>query len=412
MNRFGRWPWRGALLLLALHAAVAPLAAQGAHAIALPPERRPPQAIHRLPSELADSTFWRLITEFSEPGGWFRSENYVSNETDWQVVIPSLRRVVPAGHAYLGVGPEQNFTYLAALEPGIAFIVDIRRQNLALHLYYKALFELSPTRAVFLARLFGRPRSPSTADEVGVSAGTTASESTIAELLAELEQRAPDSAWHAGVRAAVRTHLVETHGFALSTDDLTLLERVAVAFATAGPDINYSYVPEYGSFAMVTRGMPTFGALFRHDDGAGVNRSFLGSEAAYQRVRTLQQRNLVVPVTGDFAGAHALRAVGDWLRAHDATVGTFYLSNVEQYLFQENDVWPRFFANVQALPVDSTSTFIRSVANRWRGGWSAGSRPGPLMTQRLAPIVGTLDAVRSGRVLWYGDVIAVERRPE
>jgi hypothetical protein len=412
MTRSGGWPWRGALLLLTLQATVAPLAAQGAPAGAPAPEGRPSRAVNRLPAQLADSTFWRLVTELSEPGGWFRSENYVSNETDWQVVIPSLTRAVPSGHAYLGVGPEQNFTYLAALDPGIAFIVDIRRQNLALHLYYKALFELSPTREVFLARLFGRPLSPATADGIGGSGGTASNEVPIAELLAGLEQRAPDSAWHAGVRAAVRTHLVQTHGFSLPADDLTLLERVAVAFATAGPDINYSYVPEFGSFAMVTRGMPTFGALFRHDDGAGVNRSFLGSEAAYQRVRTLQQRNLVVPVTGDFAGAHALRAVGDWLRAHAATVGTFYLSNVEQYLFQENDVWPRFFANVQALPVDSTSTFIRSVANRWRGGWSAGSRPGPLMTQRLAPIAGTLDAVRAGRVLWYGDVIAVERPPE
>lgn len=388
------------MVLLALPAPVTPLAAQGTHAGAFAPERRPSRAVNRLPAQLADSTFWRLVTELSEPGGWFRSENYVSNETEWQVVIPTLTRAVPSGHAYLGVGPEQNFTYLAALDPGIAFIVDIRRQNLALHLYYKALFELAPTRAEFLARLFARPLvSPDSTTWRGAS---------IHALLSRLERTAPDSAWHTTLLRDVFTHLTVTHGFAVRDDDRALITRVAYAFVTAGPDINYSYVPEYGSFAMVTRGMPTFGALFRAHDGAGVNRSFLGSEAAYQRVRALQQRNLIVPVTGDFAGAHALRAVGDWLRTHDAMVGAFYLSNVEQYLFQENEVWPRFFANVATLPLDASSTFIRSVANRW----SASGRGGPLMSQRLGPMQATVEAVHAGRALWYGDVIALERPPE
>ena len=59
--------------------------------------------------------------------------------------------------AYVGVGPDQNFTYIAALKPRIAFIVDIRRQNMLLHLMYKALIEMSPTREEFLSRLFSRP---------------------------------------------------------------------------------------------------------------------------------------------------------------------------------------------------------------------------------------------------------------
>lgn len=400
MDRHRRWRWCGALALLTLHAVFAPLVAQGTQAPALAAQRRLPRAVNRLPAQLADSTFWRLVTDLSEPGGWFRSENYVSNETAWQEVMPTLAHVVPSGHAYLGVGPEQNFTYLAALDPGVAFIVDIRRQNLALHLYYKALFELAPTRAEFLARLFARPL---------VSFDSTLWRgASIDTLLARLERTPPDSAWQATLLREVFTQLTVTHGFAVRDDDRALITRVAQAFVTAGPDINYSYVPEYGSFAMVTRGMPTFAALFRHHDGNGVNRSFLGREAAYARVRALQQRNLIVPVTGDFAGAHAVRAVGAWLRVHDATVGTFYLSNVEQYLFQENDVWPRFFANVATLPLDASSTFVRSVANRW----NASVRGGPLMSQRLGPMQQTLEAVRAGRVLWYGDVIALERRPE
>jgi hypothetical protein len=37
---------------------------------------------------------------------------------------------------YVGVGPYQNFTYISALDPDIAFVVDIRRKNLLHHLLY------------------------------------------------------------------------------------------------------------------------------------------------------------------------------------------------------------------------------------------------------------------------------------
>jgi len=101
-----------------------------------------------LPSRLTDQQFWSLINELSEPGGSFRSENLLSNETRLQYVIPDLIRTVPRGGAYIGVGPEQNFTYITALEPSIAFIVDVRRGNLDLHLMYKALFKMSADDSV------------------------------------------------------------------------------------------------------------------------------------------------------------------------------------------------------------------------------------------------------------------------
>src|SRR5262249_3864120 len=95
-----------------------------------------------LPSRLEDDEFWRIVTSFSERAGTFPSDNLLSNERAFQDVIPELTgRSFPG--VYLGVGPEQNFTYIAALKPQMAFIVDVRRGNLDLHLMYKALFELS-----------------------------------------------------------------------------------------------------------------------------------------------------------------------------------------------------------------------------------------------------------------------------
>ena len=116
------------------------------------------RAADTLPVTLSDQEFWRMITEYSEPGGTFRYENFISNERSIQYVIPELKAKMKPGGVYLGVAPEQNFTCIAALQPKIAFIVDIRRQNMLVHLLYKALFELSPNRSEFVSRLFSRKR--------------------------------------------------------------------------------------------------------------------------------------------------------------------------------------------------------------------------------------------------------------
>src|ERR1043166_48320 len=100
-----------------------------------------PLAAESLPSQLSDEAFWNMVNEFSEPGGYFRSDNFVSNETTFQYVIPELVKSYPSGGVYLGVGPDQNFTYIVALKPRMAIITDIRRQNMIEHLMYKAVIE-------------------------------------------------------------------------------------------------------------------------------------------------------------------------------------------------------------------------------------------------------------------------------
>src|SRR6188768_1838176 len=118
-----------------------------------PPVQVGLRAIEALPARLSDAEFWALVEQLSEPEGNFPFDNLVSNETSIQSVIPALLNRTRPGGVYLGVGPEQNFTYIAALQPRIAFVIDIRRQNLVEHLMYKALFELSPSRADFVSRL-------------------------------------------------------------------------------------------------------------------------------------------------------------------------------------------------------------------------------------------------------------------
>src|SRR5436309_8386694 len=111
-----------------------------------------------LPARLTDREFWRLSTEWSEPNGFFRSENLTSNELLFQHVLTDLAARTRPGDVYLGVGPEQNFTYIAAVKPSMAVIFDIRRGNMLLQLMYKSIFELSKDRADFVSMLFSKPR--------------------------------------------------------------------------------------------------------------------------------------------------------------------------------------------------------------------------------------------------------------
>src|SRR5205085_12671397 len=168
-----------------------------------------------------------------------------------------------------------------------------------------------------------------------------------------------DSLMYRRSLAAMKELLVKTHGFALSDEDWKSIEYVFGAFYTAGLDISYNFPGYGGSYG---RAMPTFGELMVLSNGRGQNEAYLGSEASYRQVREMEMNNLIVPVVGDFGGAKALRAIGAYLRDHDASVGAFYLSNVEQYLFQD-DSWRRFMQNVSSMPLDSSSTFIRAVFN-------------------------------------------------
>jgi hypothetical protein len=117
------------------------------------------RAADKLPATLSDTEFWSLIERISEPDGYFRSnsgstDNLLSNENLLSTAATALSMRPKGSGVYLGVGPEQNFSYIAAMHPRIAFVTDIRRGNMLLHLMYKSLFETSANRADFVARLF------------------------------------------------------------------------------------------------------------------------------------------------------------------------------------------------------------------------------------------------------------------
>jgi hypothetical protein len=318
-----------------------------------------------LPSRLSDQDFWRLSSEFSEANGYFRSENLVSNEHTFQYVIPALKASLKPGGVYLGVAPDQNFTYIVAIQPKIAFIVDIRRGNLLEHLMYKALIELSTDRADFLSRLFSRKRPAG----LGPASAVTA--------LFEAYDRVPASEdlYRLNLRA-MQDQLVKKHGFSLTEDDLDQLESIYYNFYWEGPGLRYSSAPMgFSGRGFSGSTFPSYEELMMQTDLKGNFLSYLAGEEAFRFLKDFQERNLLVPVVGNFAGPKALRQVGQYIREHGATVTAFYVSNVEQYLFQDG-LFDAFARNVVTLPVDENSTFIRSVSNRYgyggSGMWSDG----------------------------------------
>lgn len=337
-------------------------------------------AAEDLPEQLSDSEFWQLITDLSESNGHFRYENFVSNEYNLQSVIPFVLANAGSADAYVGVGPEQNFTYIAALSPKIAFIIDIRRQNLLEHLLYKAIFELSRDRAAFLSLLF------SSAHPVEFTTSPTP-----AELFKPFHSTKGERAVFDQNFSRIMDRLTVVHKLPLDDDDRANLRYVYNTFFEHGSDLDYTVGGFYGVDTP-----PTYENLMTADDGQGTMRSFLASEENFQKVKKLEENNLVIPVVGDFAGPKALRGVGRYIAAHQARVSVFYLSNVERYLFSSLDVWRRFYVNVAILPYDGKSLFIRSIFDSSYGSVNKTSGIDEIMT-----------AFSEGRIWSYGDVIAL-----
>jgi len=301
-----------------------------------------------LPSRLSDLEFRSLSKTLSEPGGSFLSDNLVSNELGFQRVLAELTTRHQPGGVYLGVGPEQNFTYIAALKPSVVFIVDVRRENRDLHLMYKALFELAPTRADFVAMLFSRPRP-----------AALTRDSTVGEIFSAIEQVPRDMVFEAETMARIASHLTQYHRLGLVADELGSIKLIHSTFGMIGPAITYD---ARRGLAVPSRRV-SYSSLMQAYDNDNLQSSYLASEARFVVVKDLHIRNLIVPVVGNFAGPSALRAVGKWLKDRKLVVSAFYLSNVEDYL-RPDPLMKAFCENAAALPLDEMSNFIRSGGGR------------------------------------------------
>ena len=306
-------------------------------------------AIPELPARLTDQEFWRLTADLSEPNGAFRSENLLSNEMAFAVLLPEVLSRTKPGGVYMGVGPEQNFTYIAGMKPRMAFITDVRRGNLHVLLMYKALFELSANRAEFVSRLFTKPRP-----------ATLTATSSVADIMDTYwEVTTGDEKAFAANLDAVMNNLTKTHALPLDAEDRDGVSRSYRAFYAYGPGMNYSATTSLGPLS--GGNAATYRDLMKQIDANGKALTYLASEASFGVVKDLFSKNLIVPLVGNFSGPKTIRAIGDYVRAKGATVTAFYLSSVEPYL-RRDGTQPVFCANAATLPITESSIFIRTGA--------------------------------------------------
>lgn len=325
------------------------------------------------------AVFADRIRDLSEPPGHFDTDNLISNETRYLEVVPTLTQTGVTGGAYVGVGPDQNFSYIARVRPSVAYIIDIRRDNLLLHLLFKALFAAAPTRVEYLCLLTGRA-SPQPSGRWR--------DKPLDEILAWVEgaplvDRAP---LQKDVERRIRAF-----GLPLAATDVETIARFHGAFIDNGLGLRFT---SHGRAPLSY--YPTFRMLLQAADRDGQRWSFVATDDAYQFVRGLQAKDAIVPVVGDLAGRHALRAIGASLRADGIAVSGFYASNVEDYLFRRDRFVP-FIDNLRTLPRRPGAMVIRSV---FRRGTSV---------SMVQPLDDLLRGVLQGRFRVYGDLVTGSR---
>ena len=342
----------------------------------------------------ADSAFARLVQRLSEPGGYFDSDNLISNETSYLHVLDGMRRLKVQGGAYIGVGPDQNFSYIAMIRPDIAFMIDIRRDNLLEHLLFKSVFAMSRNRVEYLCFLFGKP-VPRDVDHWGSK--------SIQDLVEYIDATPTDGDLADSVQSAI-SQRVRRLGIPLSTLDLETIARIRDAFVRDSLDLRYS------SIGRAPRPYhPTYRQLLLEKDRSGRQANFLASEEAFQYVKGLEGRDLVVPVVGNAAGEHALAAIAQLVAERGEKVSALYISNVEQYLIRDGG-FPQFAENVKLLPRDRRSVMVRSFFGYGYGFGTAGAHPLNVAGHYSTQILQTLDAFvatyDSGAVRSYYDLIS------
>jgi len=331
--------------------------------------------------------FAAISARLSEPGGYFDSDNLISNETSYLHVIGKLRELNISGGVYVGVGPDQSFSYISKIRPRLAIMIDIRRDNLLQHLLYKALFGRSRNRIEYLCNLFGKPFPKARGWETrGVK-----------ELVEYIDNAASDSRLFDKSQKEVRQD-VQKYGIPLSQSDLETISKIHRAFFSNGLEIRYS------SYHRPPRSIyPPYRDLLLETDLAGNQQNYFNAEDEFQFLKKLEDQDMIVPVVGDLSGPQALKAIGQYIAEIKEHVSAFYVSNVEYYL-QRQGTFDKFVENVKSLPIDSRSVIIRSYFNYYAPAHPQ-AEPNHYSTQLMQRIDDLIKQCAAGECDSYNDIV-------
>jgi hypothetical protein len=345
-------------------------------------------AVSRVANASRDhKSFAALSARLSEPGGYFDSDNLISNETSYLHVMAKLREMGVAGGVYVGVGPDQSFSYIAKIRPKMAIMIDIRRENLLQHLLFKSLFGRARNRIEYLCEFFGKPVPKTKGWETR----------SVKELVDYIDSTASDPKIFEKSLKEVRQD-VQKYGIPLSQSDIESIGKVQRAFFSAGLDIRYS------SYHRPPRSIyPPYRDLLLETDLAGNQQNYFNSEDDFQFLKKLQDQDMVVPVVGDLSGPQAMKAIGQYIAEIKERVSALYVSNVEFYL-QRQGTFDKFVENAKSLPIDSRSVIIRSYFNYYAPAHPQ-AEPNHYSTQLMERIDDLIKQCAAGECDSYNDIV-------
>ncbi len=337
-----------------------------------------PERLEDVAFPARDRPMARVMADLSEPGTGRPADNLVTNEDSFARVAADLDRLVPPGGAYLGVGPDQNLTYIARSRPRLAFILDFRRRNALVHLVHKAILMIEPDRPGYLARLLARDPGP-------------LPDRPSADDLAAAFARPPvDRARLDAAIAAVAATLAPLG--LLADADRPDLATIQSRIAGPGLGARFLALPMY----------PTLGRLIRSRDRHGRPAHFLARDEWYQALRAAHLGDRIVPLIGDFAGTVALPNLAAWLRRRNLPVSLLYLSDVEFFLLRSGR-FPAFIANLARLPWLEGAHLIRASTREIP---HPERLPGDSSTTILRPVAPFLEAALAGKIRTLDDLFA------
>src|SRR5687767_506303 len=310
-----------------------------------------------------DTSFAGTVARLSEPAGYFDSDNLISNETSYLHAVSHLRSGRVRGGAYIGVGPDQSFSYIAAIRPSVAFMIDIRRDNLLMHLMFKALFQRSSNRFEYLSRWTGRvvPADVRSWDNASIDAILTRVDS----LPIDSSGSETDS-----ILAAVRRY-----GVPLLLSDTSTIRRFHGEFIRHGLDLRFTSTGRAPRYYY-----PTLRQLILEQDLEGNRASYLATEDGWRVVKDLESRDRIIPVVGNLAGNKAFPAIGREIAARGERVSALYVSNVEMYIWRDGS-FDTFATHAARLPRDERSVIVRSFFGGGFGQSHPLNRPEHVSTQ-------------------------------
>jgi hypothetical protein len=336
----------------------------------------------------SDTTFAGTIARLSEEGGFFDSDNLVSNEATYLHVLGAMRALGVRGGAYIGVGPDQNFSYIAQVRPTVAYLIDIRRDNLLQHLWFKALFALAEDRNEYLSLMLGRPLPKDGSFRDG----------PIEEVLGYLDT-VPPSRSFADANAKRVGEKIRSFGVPLTDVEHAAIASIHEAFVQSGLELRFTSHNRPARYFY-----PTLRDLIVERDLTGTQGNYLVRNEDFAFVKGLHARNLIIPVTGDLSGPHALRAIGRDIAARGERLSVFYVSNVEFYLMRQGS-FASFADNTTTLPIGPRSVIIRSLFGGLYRMDHPQSVPGYFSTQLLQTLETFVAEHEAGGYRTYRDVV-------